>query len=186
MGLLGEHQAANAAVAVIVINRLRERGVYVPDTAIVAGLKNVDWPARMEVISRRPFVVLDCAHNLASAEALVQTLSTSFPSTRRYLIFAGSGDKDLAGIFRELAPYFQHIFLTSFVTSTRAVPPERLAEILCGVSDVPYTMCPTSAEGWHTARAQACPDDLICITGSVFLAGELRPLLILNQNKSVP
>src|SRR5262249_54208375 len=121
MGLLGEHQAANAAVAVTVVSCLREHGMHVPDTAIAAGLKNIDWPARMELISRHPIVVLDCAHNVASAEALVQTLTTTFPPTRRSLIFAGSGDKDLAGMFRVLAPYFQHIFLTSFVTSTRAV-----------------------------------------------------------------
>jgi dihydrofolate synthase/folylpolyglutamate synthase len=183
LGLLGEHQAANAAVAVTVVHRLREHGLKIADSAILAGLKNVDWPARMEVTSRCPFVVLDCAHNLASAEALVQTLTTTFPPSRRFLIFAGSADKDLAGMFRVLAPSFQHIFLTSFATSTRAVPPEHLAEILRGVSDVPYTACQKSTEAWNVARARACPSDLICITGSVFLAGELRPLLFFNENE---
>jgi dihydrofolate synthase/folylpolyglutamate synthase len=183
LGLLGEHQAANAAVAISVVHRLREHGLMIADSDVEAGLKNVNWPARMEVIGRRPLVVLDCAHNVASAEALVRTVTTTFPPSRRFLIFAGSGDKDLAGMFRALAPHFQHIFLTSFATSTRAVPPEQLAEILRGVSDVPYTTCPTSAGAWNAARAGAYPDDLICITGSVFLAGELRPLLVFNENE---
>jgi dihydrofolate synthase/folylpolyglutamate synthase len=178
LALLGEHQAANAAVAVAVVGELRELGVCIPDAAVPAGLANVDWPARMEVICRRPFTVLDCAHNVASAEALVQTIMTTFPPTRRSLIFACSGDKDLAGMFRVLCPHFQHIFLTAFSTSTRTVPPNQLAAILRGVADISYTICPRAAEAWQTARATASPNDLICITGSVFLAGELRPLIL--------
>jgi dihydrofolate synthase/folylpolyglutamate synthase len=180
--LLGEHQAANAAVALAVVQQLRARGLHISDAAVAGGLANLDWPARLEVVGRRPFVVLDCAHNVASALALVQTLTSSFPATPRSLIFAASGDKDLAGMFRVLAPHFQHMFLTVFTTSTRAVAPKRLAGILRGVSDVRYSLFPTAAEALRAARALACPDDLICITGSVFLAGELRPLLIFNQN----
>jgi dihydrofolate synthase/folylpolyglutamate synthase len=182
LGLLGEHQAANAALAVAVVQLLREQGLHIADPAVAEGLARVDWPARLEVVGRRPFVVLDCAHNVASALALVQTLTSSFPATPSFLIFAASGDKDLAGMFQVLAPHFQHIYLTSYTTSTRAVPPERLAEILRVVTDVSYSICPTSVGAWDSARVQACPNDLICITGSVFLAGELRPLLILNQN----
>jgi dihydrofolate synthase/folylpolyglutamate synthase len=178
LGLLGEHQAANAAVAVAAVERLRARGFHVPDEAVRAGLATVEWPARLEVVGRRPLVVLDCAHNVASAVALVKTLETSFPHTRRWLVFASSGDKDLAGIFRVLAPHFQQLFLTTYAGSTRAMAPERLAEILGSVADVPATIFASAADAWFAARAKACPDDLICITGSVFLAGELRPLLL--------
>jgi dihydrofolate synthase/folylpolyglutamate synthase len=67
-GLLGEHQAANAAVAVACVERMREQGWDIPDTAVASGLANVAWPARLEVVGRRPIVVLDCAHNIASAQ----------------------------------------------------------------------------------------------------------------------
>ena len=178
LNLLGEHQAANAAVALACVERLREQGWHLPDATVAAGLAEVSWPARMEVVGRRPLVVLDCAHNVASALALVETLRSSFAPCRRWLVFAGSNDKDLAGMFRVLAPHFAHAFLTRYSDNPRCVPPEQLAELLPAGAGLPATLCPTPAGAYHAARNQAGPDDLICITGSVFLAGELRPLLV--------
>jgi dihydrofolate synthase/folylpolyglutamate synthase len=178
LGLLGEHQAANAAVAVTAVEGLRAQGWPIGDAAVAAGLAGVRWPARMEVVGRRPLVVLDCAHNVASAEALVETLRSTFPPARRWLIFAGSGDKDLAGMFRVLARHFAHAFLTRYAGSARGMPAEELAALLRRTVDLPHTVCATARGAWHAARAQARPDDLICITGSVFLAGELRPELV--------
>jgi dihydrofolate synthase/folylpolyglutamate synthase len=178
VGLLGEHQAANAAVVVVAVEVLRERGWYLPDHAVAAGLAQVSWPARMEIVGRRPLVVLDCAHNVASAEALVQTLQTSFPPGRRLLVFAGSSDKDLPGMFAVLAPHFAHVFLTRYTDSSRGVPPEQLAELLCRHSAVPASVHATPTEAFAAAQTVADPEDLICITGSVFLAGELRRHLV--------
>src|SRR5262245_49820618 len=59
LGLLGEHQAANAAVALATVERLRERGLRVDDAAVAAGLAGVNWPARLEVVGRSPWAVLD-------------------------------------------------------------------------------------------------------------------------------
>jgi dihydrofolate synthase/folylpolyglutamate synthase len=194
LGLWGAHQAANAAVAVACVEQLREFGLRIDDRAVQAGLTNVCWPARMEIVGREPIVILDCAHNVASAQALVDTLRTSFPATRsegqsaefpdgellgkRVLIFAGSNDKDLSGMLDILAPPFDQVFLTSYSHSPRAVPAERLGEILRKQSTVPFTICPTPAEASMSAQNAVDKDDLICITGSVFLAGELRPLLL--------
>jgi len=178
LNLLGEHQAANAAVAVAGIEVLREQGWQIGEPAVAAGLAGVDWPARLEVVGRRPLVVLDCAHNIASAEALVATLRETFPPARRWLIFAGSGDKDLAGMLRVLAPYFAHAFLTRYNVSARGLPVEELAALLRGAVDLPHSLCPTPRDAWQEALVRAGPDDLICITGSVFLAGELRPVLL--------
>jgi dihydrofolate synthase/folylpolyglutamate synthase len=181
LSLLGEHQAANASVAVACVEELREQGWHLSDAAVAAGLAEVRWPARMEFISRRPLVVLDCAHNVASAEALVETLDHSFPPTRRWLLFAGSSDKQLAGMFQVLAPNFHHAFLTRYQNNPRSVPPEELAGLLTRAGALPFTICPTPLDAWRIAREQIGPDDLICITGSVYLAGELRPLLVNKQ-----
>lgn len=181
LSLLGEHQAANAAVAVACVEQLRAAGWHVSDAAVAGGLANVDWPARLEVLSHRPLVVLDCAHNVASAEALVQTLRSSFPPARRLLVFASSNDKDVAGIFRVLGPHFQHIFLTRYGNNPRSIPPADLAGLLERSANVPYTACPTAADAWQAAHTLAVPADLICITGSVFLAGELRPVILRNR-----
>jgi dihydrofolate synthase/folylpolyglutamate synthase len=182
VGLLGEHQAANAALAVAVVEHLREEGIAIDDQAVATGLAGVRWPARMEVLGRRPMVVLDCAHNVASVQAVVDTLQASFPSAgaqagKWLLIFASSSDKDLAGMLRVLAPCFDHLYLTRYRHNPRSVLPEQLAAVLGGGPGVAFTTHPTAAEAWQAARAAAGPNDLICVTGSVFLAGELRPLV---------
>ncbi|HEY7311237.1 MAG TPA: folylpolyglutamate synthase/dihydrofolate synthase family protein [Gemmataceae bacterium] len=177
LNLLGDHQAANAAVALACVEQLQSEGWHLPDAAVAAGLAEVAWPARLEVVGRRPLIVLDCAHNVASALALVRTLQASFPPARRLLVFAGSSDKDLAGMFRVLSPHFAHVFLTRYTVNARSVPPEQMAELLRASGDVAITLCPDPADAYRAARAAAGDDDLICITGSVFLAGELRPLL---------
>ena len=97
---------------------------------------------------------------------------------RRLLVFAGSSDKDLPGMFATLAPHFAHAFLTRYRSSPRSLPPEQLAEILRRTANLAFTLCPTAVEALAGARSMARPEDLICITGSVFLAGELRPLLV--------
>jgi dihydrofolate synthase/folylpolyglutamate synthase len=188
IGLLGDHQAANAAVAVGAIEHICDAGFRVEDRAVAEGLAGVQWPARLEVLARRPLIVLDCAHNVASVQALVDTLATSFPNLesngelhciprRRLLVFGSSNDKDLAGMLRLLAPAFDYLFLTRYASNSRSAGPDQLAAILQSVASVPFSTHSNSADAWKAACCQASPDDLICITGSVFLAGELRPLL---------
>ncbi|HTU88574.1 MAG TPA: folylpolyglutamate synthase/dihydrofolate synthase family protein [Gemmataceae bacterium] len=178
LNLLGDHQAANAAVAVACVEALLAEGWRLPDAAVATGLAEVSWPARLEVVARRPLIALDCAHNVASALALVRTLQTSFPPARRLLVFAGSSDKDLAGMFRVLSPHFAHAFLTRYTDNPRSVSAERLAELLRANGNLSATLCPTPADAYRAAHAAAASDDVIVITGSVFLAGELRPLLV--------
>jgi dihydrofolate synthase/folylpolyglutamate synthase len=177
LNLLGEHQAANASVAVACVEHLRAQGFHIPDAAVATGLAEVIWPARLEVLSRQPMVVLDCAHNVASAAALVETLQSSFPPGRRLLLFAGSSDKDIFGMFRVLAPHFDHAFLTRYTDNPRSVSPEDLLTWWRGAGDRPAATCATPALAWKAAQEMACKVDLICVTGSVFLAGEMRPML---------
>jgi dihydrofolate synthase/folylpolyglutamate synthase len=187
LGLLGEHQAANAAVVVAAIERLRSEGLRVPAEAVAAGLAGVRWPARLEVLRSRPLVLLDCAHNLASARALADTLEASFPehpASRRRLIFASSTDKDLAGMLALLAPYFHHVYLTRFTSNPRAAAPDRLAQLLRASSAVPFTLCPDAAAACRLALAESAPEEMVCVTGSVFLAGEVRPLLAVDGRRA--
>jgi dihydrofolate synthase/folylpolyglutamate synthase len=177
LNLLGGHQGANAAVAVACVERLREEGFTIPDAAVERGLAEVRWPARMEVVGRRPWVVLDCAHNVAAAEAVVGTIEESFPPGRRLLVFAGSSDKDVAGMFRVMQPHFDAAYLTRYSNNPRSVDPEELARLWSAAGPKPAATFATAAEAIAAARAEAGPGDLVCVTGSVFLAGEVRPML---------
>jgi dihydrofolate synthase / folylpolyglutamate synthase len=176
--LLGAHQAANAAIAVATIECLRETGMPIPHAAITRGLANVRWPARVELVSRSPAVILDTAHNVPSAQALADTLRDSFPvvGTKR-VVFAVSADKHYAEMLRVLAGYFDHFHFTKY-GNPRGVPPEKLAAILADVAPgKSSTTHATSRDAWAAARAAAKEDDLVCVTGSVFLAGELRAVM---------
>ena len=179
LALPGEHQRQNAAVAVAALDCLRRTGMPIPEAAIERGFRDVRWPARIEVVSREPLVILDTAHNVPSVEALVTTLCHEFPVRgRKAVVFAVSADKQYPEMLRTLAGFFDHVHLTKY-GNARCVPPEKLAEVLAAVAPgTPFTPHPDSATAWVAARSAAGPDDLLCITGSVFLAGELRPQLV--------
>ena len=180
LGMIGAHQACNAALAITAVDELMAQGVPIGDSAVAEGLARVHWPARLEIMGRRPLVLLDCAHNVASAHALREALEQSFPvpaDGRRMLIFAGNQDKDLAGMLSVLAPCFECIFLTGIRNSQRSAAPEQLAEWIPLQRRGDCIICPDSAQAWRRARAEAKANDLICVTGSVFLAGELRPVI---------
>lgn len=94
------------------------------------------------------------------------------------MVFAVSSDKPFAEMLRVLAGYFDHFHLTKYGINPRCVPPERLAATLMEVAPgAAFTVHATSAEAWAAARGAAGETDLVCVTGSVFLAGELRAVV---------
>ena len=180
LGMLGRHQAANASVALATLNRLREMNWGIHDDACRRGLQSALCPARIEVVSQRPAVVLDTAHNAASIEALTATLAESFPSGPRRLIFAVARDKDVTGMLRQLLPHFDHVYLTQFTSNPRSMQLSTLTELANTVREelpqkqVTLHSAATPEEAWEKCRAAAEPDAIVCITGSFFLASELR------------
>jgi dihydrofolate synthase/folylpolyglutamate synthase len=174
--LQGEHQSNNAAVAVAALENLKAQGIEVTEEEISAGFKNVNWPARFEFFGTEPRAIVDCAHNVASAKALVETLRETALPPGQVLIFAASADKDIPGMFRVLVPHFRRFYLTRYQQSTRAVSPDELAAML--PAEVERVICSTPVDAWRTAVADATPETLVVIAGSVFLAGEIRPILV--------
>ncbi len=173
--LVGRHQAANAAVAIATIGELRRQGWSIPDAAIREGLNRVRWPARIEVIARQPTIVLDAAHNVASIEALVEVLGESFAARRRVLVFATTRDKDLRGMLKRLLPAFDEIIFTRYHSNPRGVAPEELAGLARELDgDREFQVCADAQEAWQLARARVGVQDLLCITGSFFIAAEMR------------
>jgi dihydrofolate synthase/folylpolyglutamate synthase len=175
IGLRGDHQRANAGCAVAALGVLREAGLHLPETAVAEGLRNVRWPARVEVVSTSPTVVLDTAHNVPSAEALVESLRELAIPGRKRIVFAVSNDKQYPQMLGILATYFEEFHLTQYGNNPRCVPPDTLAPLIPPGRIV--HLHATAAEAWNAARAACRPEDLVCVTGSVFLAGELQPLV---------
>ena len=182
--LSGEHQAHNAAVAVATIEKLREVGWGVSLTAAMQGLSRVRWPLRIEIIRQSPLVILDAAHNWESIAALGKTLDAEIlqstigrRSSRRVLIFAATSDKDILGIARQLLPRFDCVVLTQYLNNPRAVPVDVLLRTIESVSDVPCHVAKTPAEAWGIAHRCTTEIDLICVTGSFYIAAEIRDLV---------
>lgn len=182
--MLGEHQAANAAVAIATALELCRQGWLISTDAMRSGLAEATLPGRIEVIGRRPTVVLDVAHNVASVAALVESLSESFSAQERVLVFAASKDKDAPGMVRILAPYFQRIIATEYQENPRAIPVEQIAQwcreekerLGLPADDQHVIACRLPQDAWRLALEWTKRDQLLCITGSFFIAAELRGL----------
>ena len=180
LGLLGRHQAANAAVALTALDELVRQGWNIPESAIRRGLAEVRWPARVEVVARRPTVIVDAAHNVASVEALLATLEESFAARERILVFATTQEKEIDGMLARLLPRFDRVIFTQYLNNPRGVPPAELAAAADRLGASPAAVCPDPARAWREVRAVAGEEDLVCITGSFFIAAEMRSQMKLH------
>ena len=191
VGLKGEHQRNNALVALAALACLQEQGWDIPNEAVYDGLANVRCPARIETVAEHPTVLIDTAHNPASIESLVKYLKTETKSARNILIFAASNDKDAVGMLQLLLPVFDVVILTRYITNPRAltiIALEQqcqraldLATDIQGDQTIPFIeSCEDPSAAWNRAAELAATEDRICITGSFYLAGEIRSLVIGN------
>ena len=174
LGLLGPHQAANAAVALATLEQLRRDGWRIPEEAWRRGLAEVRWPARVELLARRPAVIIDSAHNPASIDALLAVLDESFSVRRQLLIFAATEEKDVRAMLQRLLGRFDEVLFTRYLDNPRAVPPECLRDLGAELTGRHWPVFARPAEAWDAARARAAPEDLVCVTGSFFIAAEMR------------
>ncbi len=174
LALLGDFQQENATVAVAAAATLYERGhAWASPDAIRAALRDVRWPGRLEVLSRRhPLLVVDCAHNPYSAQKLVETLRTWFPNRRWVLVYGASADKDIAGMLRRLFPISEHIIVTRSY-HPRAETPYALAD-LCADLGRGAEIAVDPGRALEQACRHLKPGLGILATGSIFLVADVR------------
>jgi len=182
--LLGPHQARNAAVTLAGIDMLVERGWNLTRDDVVRGFAGLTSPARVEVIGESPWLVVDGAHNVASAEALAATLVDCFPQGPRTLVFGTTRDKDLLGQLRALLPRFDTLIATRYLENPRSVPPAEIREAIRQIDGREATLTADPVEGLTVARGVTPKEGLICVTGSMFLAAEARALLVKQEPSS--
>jgi dihydrofolate synthase/folylpolyglutamate synthase len=175
--MLGRHQAENAGLAVAAIEHLRDAGIDVNETAVRKGLAETAWPGRLEMVSRRPDILLDGAHNPASAEVLAAALRTLSNRYRSVMLVIGVlADKDIAGVIRPLVRAATTVIATA-ARYNRALGAQQLAEEL-RKHHAHVSSAETVEEALRTAVGRAAPDDLIVVAGSLFVVGEARALFV--------
>lgn len=168
--LVGRHQALNSGVAAATCEALHQAGVTIPHRAFADGLRDVYWPARVELVATHPWEVLDCAHNQASARALMEALRSHLQYERMVLVLGVSRDKPAEAIAREFASA-GHVVLTE-ASLSRALPVEWLEGRTRSIWGSHEAII-SAPDALKRAREIAGPRDLICVTGSFFVIGDL-------------
>jgi dihydrofolate synthase/folylpolyglutamate synthase len=176
VGLLGRHQARNAALAVLAAERLRALGFPISTAAIRDGLARASWPGRCEWRPGSPGIFLDGAHTPGSAAALREALRELFPRRRLVLVFGALRDKDAAGMARMLFPEAARVFLVRPREERGLSPEETLARIPRALAGR-CTPAAGVAAALAGARRAAGRSGVVVVAGSLFLVGEALSVL---------
>jgi dihydrofolate synthase/folylpolyglutamate synthase len=171
--LIGRHQLLNAGLALAACHKLK--GIKTNSTVFQKGLESTRWEGRMEVISRKPTLVLDSAHNPDGVRSLTQTLREYFSFERCFLVLGLMEDKAVDEML-ELFSQFGDRFILVKPNQERAWDPKQLAKQM-SVFNKPMDVIPDLSCALETVKKAANSNDLICITGSIFTVAEAKQFL---------
>ncbi len=175
--LLGHHQVVNAGTALAAVEQLAGMEMRLSEKSIRGGLQSVRWEGRLEVVKREPLVLLDGAHNPAGAKVLGNFLAEMKQVRKgRLLLLVGIlADKNISGILKEIAPFSDEVILTRPDYSGAA----SLDDLRKGLCD--YTVSIMAKENISEAVTYAMerllPQDILCITGSLYTVGAAKAFL---------
>ncbi|MYC34310.1 MAG: bifunctional folylpolyglutamate synthase/dihydrofolate synthase [Chloroflexi bacterium] len=177
--LLGDFQGTNAAVALTVAENLIGAGHEIHRDAVIAGLSTVQWPARLEVLSRNPIVVADGAHNDHSVATVLATLKHSIPHQKLTVVAGFSRDKRVSAMVEFLAQRARRVIATRS-RHPRSMRPSEIVDEFCahGFNSERIVACNNVSEAINAAWVDAESGELILVTGSLFVAAEAREAIL--------
>lgn len=170
--LLGPHQIDNLSVTLSIIESLKNQGYIINNEAIVSGVGMTKVPARVEVLSVSPLIILDGGHNEDGAYALRRTLESYVSDKKKTLVIGVMEDKEVEKVLGHLCPLANRV-VTTTPTNPRAMSAETLAEkarAFC--ADVRAENDPCKA--FDLARSLTAPSEALIVCGSLYLAGDVR------------
>lgn len=176
LGLLGRHQAHNAALAVLAVQQLRGQGWPIPESAVRRGLATARWAGRCDYRPGRPGLLLDGAHTEGSARALADLLAEVFPGRRIALVFGALRDKNCAAMTAALFPRAAAVLLVR-PPEERGLEPEELLRRVPRELRGRCRPASAAAAALAAARDDAGPGGLVVVSGSLFLVGEVLATL---------
>ena len=175
----GEHQTVNAACAVALLEACVMPRTRIPERAVRQGLEQVSWPGRLERLRRHPEILCDGAHNPAAADCLkahLQARLSEEQECRLILMVGMMQDKNLSVFLKALATLADVVILTR-INSPKSATVHALKQALPGI-DRPVYECDAPEAAFDLATGLASEDDLICVTGSLFLVGHVKSLMM--------
>ena len=174
--LIGRHQLDNAATAIVACEELAARcGMEITAAHVREGLAAVVWPGRIEVIKRKPLVIVDGAHNGDSARRLADALKEHFALSRATFVVGTLADKDIEAMAAAVAPMTDAVFVTAW-PSARAPDPRAVAAAF-RVHDAPVTIFGDLAQAYEAAVAHAGERGAVVAFGAIAFVAQLREYL---------
>lgn len=184
--LAGRHQLDNAATAAAICNQLSQMGWNISNQHITSGISTATVPGRIQILQQKPTIILDVAHNQDSIDALMEFIQREFPSARKHLLISISKDKQYDRICESVLPVFDSVTFTTYTSNPRGVNSLNLLKDVESRQDhhafateltrkQPVCIDPPET-AFQYVTDHANDDDLICVTGSFFLVGEIMQL----------
>jgi len=175
----GSFQVKNAVTAAAAAWQLARAGFRITPEAIRNGLHAAAWPGRLEVIRRRPLILLDGAHNPAAAHELAEFVLRHLKGRTLRLVYASMRDKAIGEISGILFPLVQAVYLTR-PGLDRAAAPEAILETAAAVP--PQTLIEHDpVRALEQAVARSLPEDVVLVAGSLFLVGAVKKAILEGQ-----
>ncbi len=176
--LKGEHQALNCGLALAALDVLRGRGFTISERKVTEGLARTPTHGRMEVVSSSPKVMIDGAHNAESVRELVRAIGAYLSPESTVVIFGCNTDKNVPAMLAEVARGADKVIFTRAAGNPRAMEPRELHRRFVEISHKMSQTAPGIREAMEIAQRAVSRDDLICVTGSFYLAGEAKKLML--------
>jgi len=174
-GLTGNHQIENAALVLAACEILNQKYTDIAFETIKSGIETNKWPGRLEIISKRPLVILDGAHNRVAAKALSMYISDHLADRSVTLVIGILDDKPYAVMLKSLLPACKKVVLTC-PDIDRALPAEQLFPIAKEIIPDVEIISNVGKAVTHCIDT-ASPDEVICVAGSLYVVGEAKEAL---------
>lgn len=172
LSFLGKHQLENAAIVLEGASILKNKGYPISDEAIYKGLAKVYWPGRFEKISDSPLFYIDGAHNLASVDRLVETLTDLFPKRKFYFVVGMMKDKDYEQMLEKVYPLAKEFILIS-PDPNRGFDLNEVAELIKRKT-IPVTQIKNTKELFAFVDKKIAKNEIVIQFGSLYLVGALK------------
>ncbi len=170
--MVGNHQIDNACTALMAAHCLQQQGMDLPETAIINGIANARWRGRLEILSRKPLMMIDGAHNVAGMMRSCEFIRTL--EKRKVLILAIAKDKNIPEMVRLVAPLFQQMIITqgNFKPAETTTIAQEARKYCNDVTEIPLV-----GKALDAARCMVAEDELLFITGSLYMVADVLEII---------
>ncbi len=175
--LPGEHQAINCALALAVVDTLKSSGFEFQEVPLHDGLAKTSVPGRMELVWDQPRILVDGAHNTAALSALMRCVGAHVPYDSMVCVFGCCEDKDVPAMLEKVTLGGDKIIFTKAKGNPRSADPEELQRQFAEISGKMSQVARTLPEALDLASRAVGRDDLVVVTGSFYLVGEVKKYL---------